>query len=226
MRNLTKPIKNKSFALIAIVLMLTSVIMLTTPSAKASGSDYVAGSPMQGTTSGVVGDLASGKTPSITLNTVAFLSVSPSPIGVGQTALVNMWTTPPISPNRFNSGYYVDVIRPDGTTETVGPMDSYPADATAWFQFMPQQTGTYQFKFRFTGEYWPNGTYLIGKLVTAGTTGSYYLRLSILCSSFHWMAKPNCAKCIGQFLACSSFTNWLLVTTSTNIEQRMVVNLR
>jgi hypothetical protein len=179
MENSTKVnFRKKSFALIAIVLMITSALLTSATfmqTAKASSSDYIAGSPMQGTTSGVVGALASGVTPSITVSAVAFLSVSPNPIGVGQTALVNMWTTPPVSPNRFESGYYVDIIRPDGTTETVGPMDSYPADATAWFQFIPSQTGTYQFKFRYTGEYFPNGTWLIGKLVAAGTTGSYYL---------------------------------------------------
>ena len=153
MNNLSnQTLKHKSFAIFAIVIMMTSIAMIALP-AKASGTDYVAGSPQQGTTAGVVGALASGVTPSITMDTVAFLSVSPSPIGVGQTALVNMWTTPPVSPSRFQSGYYVDIIRPDGTTETIGPMDSYPADATAWFQFTPQQTGTYQFKFRFTGEY-------------------------------------------------------------------------
>ena len=157
--------------------MLTSAFFVSAAFiAKASTADVIPGSPMQGATSGVVGDLQSGATPTITMDTVAFLSVSPSPIGVGQTALVNMWTTPPISPNRFQSGYYVDIIRPDGTTETVGPMDSYPADATAWFQFIPDQTGTYQFKFRFTGEYWPNGTYLIGRLVPAGSSSAaYYL---------------------------------------------------
>ena len=130
--------------------MMTSALLMSAAfTAKASTADVIPGSPMQGATSGVVGDLQSGVTPSITMDTVAFLSVSPSPIGIGQTALVNMWTTPPISPNRFQSGYYVDIIRPDGTTETVGPMDSYPADATAWFQFVPDQTGTYQFKFRY-----------------------------------------------------------------------------
>ncbi|MGZ4849897.1 MAG: outer membrane protein assembly factor BamB family protein [Candidatus Bathyarchaeia archaeon] len=178
MENLIKVnFRRKSFALIAIVLMMTSALLMSAAfTAKASATDVIPGSPMQGATSGVVGDLSSGANPSVTMDTVAFLSVSPSPIGIGQTALVNMWTTPPISPNRFQSGYYVDIIRPDGTTETVGPMDSYPADATAWFQLTPDQTGTYQFKFRFTGEYWPNGTYLIGRLVPAGSSSAaYYL---------------------------------------------------
>ncbi len=110
MENSTKVnFRRKSFALIAIVLMMTSALLTTaTFTAKAAGTDYVAGSPMQGTTSGVVGDLSSGATPSYTVDSVAFLSVSPSPIGVGQYALVNMWITPPISPNRFLSGFYVD----------------------------------------------------------------------------------------------------------------------
>ena len=54
-------------------------------------------------------------------------------------------------------------------------MDSYPADATAWFTFVPDQNGTYQFKFSYGGEYFPNGTWYYGQLTTLTTTTGYYL---------------------------------------------------
>ena len=83
MENSTKVnFRRKSFALIAIVLMMTSALLTTAAfTAKAASADVIPGSPMQGATSGVVGDLQSGANPSITIDTVAFLSVSPSPIG-------------------------------------------------------------------------------------------------------------------------------------------------
>ena len=59
MENSTKVnFKKKSFALIAIVLMMTSALLTTAAfTAKAATADVIPGSPMQGATSGVVGDL-------------------------------------------------------------------------------------------------------------------------------------------------------------------------
>ena len=124
-----------------------------------------------------------------------------------------MWTTPPVSPMRFRSGYTVDIIKPDGTTETVGPMDSYPADATAWFQYVVDQIGTWQFRFNSPGEYFPNGTWYLGRLTTLTNTTGYYLDSGYYAGSFYWMAKLNGAKRNRQFMACSSFTDWLLDKT-------------
>ncbi len=180
MKNFAKePIKKKSFALILAVLMMTSALLLASPlllTAKAQNysfpnTGYVTGSPNQGPTSGVTGPLASGVTPSVTVSPEAFLSFSPNPIGKGQTLLVNMWTTPPISPMRFQSGYVVTIIKPDGTKETIGPLTSYEADATAWFNYIPSETGTYQFQFTYGGEYFPAGQWLNGHLITTTTMG-------------------------------------------------------
>ena len=175
MENSTKVnFRRKSFALIAIVLMMTSVILLTSPYTIApvkASSGFIPGSPSQGTTAGVTGPLASGIAPNLTVTTNPFLSFSPTTIGLGQTLLVNMWTTPPISPMRWQSGYTVDIIKPDGTTEKIGPMDSYPADATAWFQYVVDQLGTWQFKFTYPGEYFPAGQWYNGQLTTDTSLG-------------------------------------------------------
>ena len=89
MRNLTnESFKKKFFALIAIILMMTSAMLVSATfimqTAKASSSGLIPGSPMQGATSGVVGALGAGITPTISVNPVAFLSFSPNPIGLGQ----------------------------------------------------------------------------------------------------------------------------------------------
>jgi hypothetical protein len=125
--------------------------------------------------SGVTGALPSGVTPEYTADTRAFLSFAPNPIGVGQTLLVNVWTNPPISPNRYQQGYTVDIMKPDNTTFTVGPFNSYAADATAYFTFIPDVAGTWQLRFNFAGQYFPNGTWLNSQLVPVNTTNSYYL---------------------------------------------------
>lgn len=167
--------------------MIASTLLLTTPllptaeaqhgSANYSfpNTGYAGGSPNQGPTSGVTGPLASGVTPSITVSPAAFLSFSPNPVGVNQMMLVNMWTTPPVSPERFESGYVVTIIKPDGTKETIGPLTSYPADATAWFNYIPSETGTYQFQFTYGGEYFPAGLWLNGQLTTNTSAGAYSL---------------------------------------------------
>jgi len=56
-------------------------------------------------------------------------------------------------------GYKVDIIKPDGTTMTVGPFNSYVGDSTAWFEIIPDQVGTWQFKFSFAGTYIAVGQY-------------------------------------------------------------------
>jgi hypothetical protein len=77
-----------------------------------------------------------------------------------------MWTTSPVSPMRFHQGYTVTFTKPDGTTDVVGPMDSYAADATAWFEYVVDQVGTWTVKFDFPGEYYPAGQWYNGWLVT------------------------------------------------------------
>ncbi len=105
----------------------------------------------------------SGVTPSVTIATTAFISISPNPIGVGQDVLINIWLEPPIAYQRYFSGYTVTVTKPNNTTETIGPLNSYQGDATAWVQYSVDQVGTYKFKFNFAGNYLQAGWYYNGK---------------------------------------------------------------
>ena len=166
-------INSKFLAIFGVAIMLLS-LPVAFPADAQSNTVQMGGMPTE-SGSGTSGALPSGVTPDITVDTRAFLSFAPNPIGVGQTLLVNMWTNPPISPNRFQSGYSVEIMKPDGSTFTVGPFNSYAADATAYFTFIPDAVGTWQLKFIFDGMYFPNGTWYNNQLVEADTTGSYYL---------------------------------------------------
>ncbi|MEM2045829.1 MAG: PQQ-binding-like beta-propeller repeat protein [Candidatus Bathyarchaeia archaeon] len=88
--------------------------------------------------------------------TYAFLSVSPNPVGKGQAVSVMFWldSAPPTAAGALGDrweGFIVKITKPDGTTETKGP---YRSDAVggAYFQYIPDQVGTYKFQFSFPGQ--------------------------------------------------------------------------
>ena len=104
--------------------------------------------------------LPANVTPDVRVPTIACLSFRPNPVGVGQTMLVNLWTLPAIHAARYISDYTVTITKPDGTQEII-KKDSYRADATSWFEYTPNQVGTYKLKFNFLGAYWPAGNYSV-----------------------------------------------------------------
>lgn len=116
--------------------------------------------PIEGQTSNVQSvNLPTGVTPNITLETEAYLSFRPNPVGLGQSVLVNVWLHPPIYVGRaFKDAFFVTITDPDGDKETIGPMDSFAGDSTAWFEFNPDKLGSWKLKFDFLGQYFPNGT--------------------------------------------------------------------
>ncbi len=154
---------------IVIALFVTSMLVAVTP-VKAQDEGVHGGAPTQ---TGYVGPttIPAGQTADFTINPLCFLSVSPNPIGVGQMALVNMWITFPSGEGKFMNGYSVIITKPDGTTETVNKQ-SYVADGTSWFQYIPTQIGAYQFQFFFAGEYYPAGYYADGHY-SPTRTGSF-----------------------------------------------------
>jgi hypothetical protein len=94
--------------------------------------------------------------------TFAYLSAVPTPIGVGQTAVVTFRVDQPLAGATIRSGLAngttVTVTKPDGTTENKGPfiMD---ATSSGWMLYTPTQTGTYYFQMHFPQQaYWINGT--------------------------------------------------------------------
>jgi hypothetical protein len=100
--------------------------------------------------------VADAHVPAWTIPTYAYIVASPDPIGVGQTAFLVFWLdkVPPtaggIGGDRW-TGFTVKVTRPDGTTETIGPMVS-DATSAAWSLYTPNQVGTYRFDFSFPGQ--------------------------------------------------------------------------
>lgn len=155
----------KQIIVIALLLMLSTFVlpMFSVDTAKAQLA----------TSQPVSGALPSGVTVDATLSTVACLSFRPNPVGLGQTVLVNLWITPGVSSNNklIPQGFVVTIVKPDGTKD-VKTLDSEPATAAIWFEFNPDQTGTYQLKFEFLGTYFPAGYYYDGKIYTTSVTGS------------------------------------------------------
>ena len=98
---------------------------------------------------------ANAHTPPWSNPTYSFMSVSPDPIGVGQTVNVNFWINlpPPTANAQYGDRWTnmtVIVTHPDGTTETLGPFTS---DATGGGHttYTPNVVGNYTFQMIFGG---------------------------------------------------------------------------
>ncbi|MGA2523475.1 MAG: PQQ-binding-like beta-propeller repeat protein [Candidatus Bathyarchaeia archaeon] len=100
---------------------------------------------------------ANAHTPAWTIPTYAFITVSPSPVGVGQQAYVIMWldklydNTLTVNNYRFHD-YQLVITAPDGTNTT----ESFPVvqDTTSAqdYAFTPNTVGTYKLTFTFPGQ--------------------------------------------------------------------------
>ena len=135
-------------------LLLSSIFTLMPVQAQQKQNPSITGGP-----------LPSGVTPpSVTIDGRIFLSFSPNPIGKGQTLLINVWSIPAPGTNRAHTGYTVTITKPDGTKDVVGPFNSFVADGTNWFEYVPDQTGNWTLQFTYPGDYYPAGRYLNGVL--------------------------------------------------------------
>jgi hypothetical protein len=172
--------KTKLTASIAIVLLMTTAFMLMATPLFAQDEEGPHGGssqlPSDWSTGNyaeeqpVSGPLPTGATPELERSTEAFLSFRPNPVGLNQIFLVNLWTSPSVHVERFHPNYKVTITKPDATVINL-TMNSYCADATAWFEWIADQTGTWTLKFDFLGTYFPAGRYFNGWIVT-NTTGS------------------------------------------------------
>jgi hypothetical protein len=155
-------IENKAKTLIIAIILLMSTFLVLNQSTNAQTL-----APIQ--PSG--GALPANANPSITIETLPYLSFTPNPIGVGQALLVNVWMHPPINVQRqFIDAFEVTITEPDGHKQVV-ELESYAGDATAWFEYVPKQAGNYTLKFNFLGMYYPDGRYLEGKIINATSGG-------------------------------------------------------
>ena len=155
---------------IAAVLMVASFAFMAIP-IQAQDEELEAHGGTGGALTG--GPPPAGATWNTTVRMIAYMSVGPSPVGVGQLVTVNIWTSPAPGAGRARTGYTVTITKPDGTTSKVGPINSYVADGTSWFSYVPDTVGTYTFKFDAPGDYYPAGRYQNGVLMT-NNSGSLY----------------------------------------------------
>ena len=146
---LSKKMANATVA--TLILLMGSVMLMATP----VQAQYT--NPQDGASK----PLPSGVTPDLTYETIAHLSFRPNPIGLNQPLLVNVWMQPPTHVSRYFTGLTVTLTKPDGTTDTVGPMKTYYGDATAWFEYVVDQVGTWKIKYDFPGAYFPAGNYTV-----------------------------------------------------------------
>jgi outer membrane protein assembly factor BamB len=110
---------------------------------------------------------------SLSIETYALLSVGPNPIGLDQKLFVVMWLDkpPPVPAVQTATeraipytNFTLQVTRPDGHVETLGPFTSDSTGSTAT-TYVPDQLGNYTFQLFYGGE-WLTGARLAGAPVT------------------------------------------------------------
>ena len=91
------------------------------------------------------------------VKTYAYLSVAPNPVGVDQllTLVANVQPIPPTGFDVYH-GLTITITKPDGTTQTIGPLDTSTI-GSQFATYTPTLVGTYQFKMVYAGETFPSG---------------------------------------------------------------------
>jgi len=94
-------------------------------------------------------------TPAWTVPTWCYVSVENRVIGVNQGQLIVFWLNfvPPTAQGTYGDRwtFYVDITKPDGTNETLGPFTTDPIGST-YTMYTPTQIGTYTVVSRFIGD--------------------------------------------------------------------------
>jgi hypothetical protein len=86
--------------------------------------------------------------------TVAYLGLMPDPVGVDQEVLLHIGITDyRTSAEDGFEGLTVEVVRPDGETETLGPFKTDSTGGTGWV-YVPTMAGTYTFQTIFPEQTW------------------------------------------------------------------------
>ena len=88
-----------------------------------------------------------------TINVNLQLAVNPNPTGVDQTVDVIIWgqPIPPGSGEVFHD-FTVTITKPSGTTQTLGPIDSWAVGAQV-IRYTPTELGDYTFQLNYPGDY-------------------------------------------------------------------------
>jgi hypothetical protein len=150
-------IKNKK-ATTAIVIFLITAIIATT----------------------VLIPLTNAHSPPWTIVSYAYLSAAPNPVGVGQTMDIVMWVDAPlvgatVANDIRRHDYSLTITKPDGTTETKNWPIVDDTTSIQFFQYTPDQLGTYTLKFDYKGQIytWANPTYQNDTILPASKTTTF-----------------------------------------------------
>jgi hypothetical protein len=114
----------------------------------------------------------------IQIETEAYLSFRPNPVGLNQPFLVNIWITPATHVQRSISNYYVTITKPSGEVDEVGPITSYQGDVTAWFEYTADEVGQWTIQFNFKGDHLPALNTTASMFSTAGHLPPVYYKPS------------------------------------------------
>ena len=107
--------------------------------------------------------VANAHDPPWTVPTNAYVIATPNPIGVGQPISIVMWLDqfPPTAAGTTGprwEGFKLDITKPDGTKETIGPFLCESAVGSSWVPYTPDQVGTYTIVFSWPGQTLANVT--------------------------------------------------------------------
>ncbi len=107
-----------------------------------------------------------------------FVSAAPNPIGVTQTTYIIAWLSipPPTAEGTFGDrwqGITITIMKPDGTNETRGPLESDPVGSTVT-AFVPEVPGTYQIVAHFPGQILEGNNLLPGSQTGREYIGDFF----------------------------------------------------
>jgi outer membrane protein assembly factor BamB len=164
--------KNKTFATIALFLILSFAISLVAMPA------------------------ANAHTPPWIITDHAYIAAQPSPIGVGQTALITFWTAQPLpnsalTNNIRKENYTVTVTSPDESVKTLwNPTDlvANPGGIQT-ISYVPADAGNYTFTFTFGGMTYPTLSQITS---TVPLSGSFNASINALAGDVY---TPQTASC-------------------------------
>jgi outer membrane protein assembly factor BamB len=104
-----------------------------------------------------------------TRETFAYLGAVPNPVGVGQEVLLHVGITQQLSSTLYSwEGLTVEVTRPDGTKETLGPVNTDSTGGTGYV-YTPGQVGNYTLQTHFPEQVCEEGVIGFGTTIVPGT---------------------------------------------------------
>ena len=95
--------------------------------------------------------------PPWTIPTSAYVTCTPNPIGVSQITTIVVWVDrySPFSGGGIGQlwdGFKIDITKPDGNKQTIGPFTCASDVGSDWKQYTPDQVGTYTIVFSWPGQ--------------------------------------------------------------------------